>query len=807
MSSIINIDDEYGQGLPGMPDAFPPVVETLGEDGEPIFGFEGEMPMGPEEEGRPFDFHENLAEFAESPNLANLSSMLLKEIKTDSDSRSEWDNTIEIGLKYLGLKLEEFRSEPFINACAAFDSTLMTALVRSYATAQAELFPPNGPAAGKIIGPVSEEAETKAEEKKTFYNYYLTEDDKPYYENSQCLLMNALFFGTAFRKIYQDPILNKPIARMVRPHDLLVDPNATSILEASRITQIMRMSRRDIKILQAKGTYRRIELPDISELHELEDNVIDKTIDMIDGISKSESDNRSTFQMYECYVDLSIDDAELIDDNIDNPDGIPMPYIITLCDTDRNIYAARRNWKEGDPTFARKRYFERYYPLPGFGIYGIGLIQLIGNAAIVNTSLLRQSVDKGSLSNFPGLLKTEDLSATDNNIAVGPGDVKTINTGGKPIGDCIMPMPYSEPSAALIGLRREMKEDAMILASTGEQKIAENNSNAPVGTTLALLEVESRMSSAILRNLRQSLTNELEMLDALFQENLSEPFQFSVEGKQSQITQEHFDGSVKIVPVSDPAMMTSTQRIMRAAARIEAAEKAPQFYDLRELHRQYQTAIGTTDLDKIMPPPQEAQPLDPISENVNAMLGKPLRAAPWQEHAAHLMVHGAELNNPQISDLARQSLGAHIQEHVSQQYLVQMQMAMGIEMPPLEQLQDPQMQNQLALMAAQAAEQQMAQQQMAAQAQQPVDPNTLLALDIAQKKEQAELNYAAKMAEFELRKEEMERTQETEAFKTQMRFESDMKKLEVQEEMADDKNEVELEKIHLQQRGKDNARK
>jgi len=359
----------------------------------------------------------------------------------------------------------------------------------------------------------------------------------------------------------------------------------------------------------------------------------------------------------------------------------------------------------------------------------------------------------------------------------------------------------------------------MILASTGEQKIAETNANAPVGTTLALLEVESRMSSAILRNFHNSLTNELEMLFNLFGENLDQPFDFAIEGGNATITKEHFDGSVKIVPVSDPSTMTSTQRIVRAETQLNLANSAPQLYDMREAHRRMHMAIGTNDLEKLMPPPEEAQALDPVTENYNAILGKALKVALWQAHDPHIAVHSVELNNPQVSDEAKQNLAAHIQEHVASNYIIQMQMAMGMPLPELEQGQDPQaqQQNQIALQAAEVASQQMQAQAQQQQAQQPPDPNTVLMLDIQQREKAAQLNFEIKMAEIEwdkektmldiqIRQEELDKKQETEAFNAQLKFESEMKKLEVQQDIAEEKHDVELAKVHLTQRGRDHGK-
>lgn len=802
MSNTFRVNDEYGQGEYLGPDEAPEVVEMLDEEGNTVYGYPDEMPI-PEEEQQEFNFYENLAEHADYEKLEQLSSNLLKEIKDDALSRADWDATAALGLRYLGIKLEETRSIRNVdNLCAAYDSTLMTALVRSYSTAQAELFPPKGPVSAKIVGPKNEQAEKKAEELKTFGNYYLTKVDKPYYDDSQCLLMHALYFGTAFRKVYQDPVLGRTVARMVKAHDLLIDPNTTSLLSASRISQILTLSRREVAIRQAMGVFREEDVPEQNENNEVEENIIDRTLDSIDGVTRDDMDNKSNLRFYESYVDLSSDDAILIDDSVDNPDGIPLPYIVTLCETNRKIYSIYRNWNEGDPKFTKKDYFNKYSPLPGLGIYGIGLLQLIGNSAIVNTSLLRQLVDKGSLSNFPGFIKTEAVSARDNNLLVGIGEALTIETGGQDIRACFMPMPYGEPSQVLNALRQSMKEDAMVLASTGEQKIAETNANAAVGTTLALLEVESRMSSAILRNLHNSLSNELEMLFKQIAENLEGEYQFAVEGKNGSVTPEHFDGSVEIVPVSDPNVMTSTQRIIGAKTRLEIATQYPQFCDLREAVREMFIAVGVTNLDKIMPPPQEAMPLDPVTENANAILGKPLAVAMWQDHPSHIPVHMVELNNPDLSEQTRQSLMAHIQTHIANQYVLDMQQAMGMELPPLEQIQDPQVQNQIALAAAKVAQEQLSQLQSQQQVQQGIDPNALLLADIQQKARATELNYELKLKEFELRKEEADKKQETEAFNTQMRYEADMEKLEVQQEIAEEKNEVDLEKIHVQQRSK-----
>lgn len=796
---MFQIDDEYGVGEFPLPQMVEDVhhMEDL-EDGSSVFAV-GEPPL-PENEmmERPTDFYENLAIYAKDAELNSLSQRLLKGIKEDSDAHSEWIQTIAIGEKYLGLKVEEFRNEPFINACAAVDPTLMTALVRSYATAKAELFPSKGPASSRIDGPKNEQAEQIAEDLKTFTNYYLTEIDKPYYDDSQKLLIYSLFQGTAFRKIYQDPILNRPLARMVKAQDLIVNPHCTSILESSRISYVMRLSRKDINIKQAIGEYKKIELPDVIEEKEIEDSAAEKELDAIQGIDRSGVENTSQFKLYESYVDLDVEDAELIDDQIDNPDGIPMPYIVTLCDSDRRIYAARRNWREGDATFARRNYFVQYSPLPGLGIYGIGLIQLIGNAAVVNTSLLRQSVDAATLANFPGGVKSEEVTGMDNNRACGPSEWLNVNTGGRNIREVMMSFGelYKGVNPAMLELRREMTEKASILASTGDTKVAETNANAPVGTTLALLEVENRMPSAILSNLHVALSTELQMLFELFQENFDQPFEFSVPGKSAVITKDHFNGQVKITPVSDPTVITATQRIIRAETELRFAESAPQLYDLREAHRRMQMAIGTDNIDALMPPPEEAKPMDPISENASAIMGKAIKASMEQDHEAHIATHSALLMDPSIQEQTKNAIMAHNQEHTAMNYLIKMQNAMGIQLPPPEALQqDMQLQNEVALKAAEATQQIMQELQQQMQQNQPVDPKAVLMLDIEQRKEQAELEAKAKAEQLEFDREKLEAETELRAFETQTKAEVELNKIEAKQDEVADKHDLELLKI------------
>lgn len=754
------------QALEGPPEQYQE-VETFPDGSSAYEVVEAETPF--DKNFLENKFYENLADTMSESKLSSLATQLLEDIDQDLASRREWELAYTKGIKYLGFKLEDFREVPFATACRAFDTTLSTALIRFYSTARAELFPQTGPVNFEVIGEKTQELMDQGERVKDWMNYYLTKVDKEYYPDSERLLMWVGIVGCGFRKTYQDPLLNRPISRFIDPQDFIVNNDCVSLMSSTRMTHVDYITKKDFLLRQQIGFYKDTTIQNFDEDFE-EESETKKVVNNIDGISTKDYRNKSLVKIYEVHCTLNLDNYDMEDDELDK-DDLPRPYIITICVPSKKIIAIRRNWKEGDKDYTRQEYFTQFNYLPGLGLYGMGLAQLLGSNSVVLTSILRQLIDAGSLKNFPGGVKVKGLRIENNDKAIGPGEFHDLDTGGLPIRDAIMTMPYSEPSSALIQLRNELIQQTQQLASTAETQIAENNTDAPVGTTLAILEVANKIQSSIFRSLHVALTREFELIYKLFGEYLSnEPYPFKIPGKDVRIIREDFNSNINVIPVSDPSLITSTQKVLRAEALLRIAQSAPQIHNLRNAYMRMYEAMNVENIDDLLPPPLEAMPFDPIVENMNAMEGKPLKAAIWQDHNAHITVHMPYAQeNPDMQ--------AHIQEHRAMQYLLDMQKMMGIQLPPLEQSLNPQIQNAIAMKAAEAVQQ----QQMAAEQAQPLDPNAVIMADIEQRREAALL-----------KREEADLKAETEAFKAQLNFESEKNKSNIQKELALEKNETDL---------------
>lgn len=726
------------------------------------------------------EFTENLAESIPDNELSLLAVTLLDGIQDDRDSREQWEHSITQGMKYMGIKIQEFKDYPFSRSCSAYDSTLSTSIFRAWSTARAELLPSSGPARDIVYGEPNEELEAKGMKVKRLLNHYLTIIDKEYYPDFERMLLYVVSMGCAFKKVYLDPITNHPKSRFIDPQDFIVNNKCKTLLSSDRITNVLYLSKKEIIQRQMSGIYSDDCLPEINE-DSMEESETTKTVKKLEGISTEKTENKSLFTFYEVHADLDLKGFEHTDKK-SNLTGMPLPYIVTICATNKKIVAIRRNWKDGDKNYVKISWFIKYGYLPGFGLYDLGLMHIVGSNAIALTSILRQLIDAGTLRNFPGGLKQKGLRVENNDKAIGPSEFWDIETGGQPIQDAIMLMPYNEPSLVLKELRKELIQETQQLAGTIETQISESSSETPVGTILAQLEVANKVQSSVMRSMHTALSNELQLIYDLFKEGMGdEGYEFDVEGASHRVTTDDFHERLRIVPVSDPNLCSSTQRILRSEAILRLAQSAPQLHDMRNAYHRMYMALNIEDIDKLLPPEKEAIPLDPITENMNAMENKPLKAAIWQDHPAHMASHAPLIDklmqsNPEAAD----ELRAHNRTHEAMQYLIEMQQAMQIQMPDLETLLDPEIQNKIAMMAAQAA-------QMKAQEDQqknppPIDPNQVMLLDIEARREAAAL-----------KNEEAKLRAETESFKAQLKFESEKDKLEGQLEMAENKNETDID--------------
>lgn len=787
--------------------------------------------------GNEFNFYENLADGLKNSKLHNLAISLLSDIKDDRASRKGLEGTWNLALKYLGFKVEELMKVPFEGACGAFDTTLATTLMNFLAIAKAELFPPSGPAKSKIEGYVTQEMEDRGERVEMFINMFLTVIDRPYYSDSDRLLLYVGLFGSAFRKVVMDPILKRPAPRFIKPQNLIINNYTTSILESTRITEEIFLTRKEVLLRQRAGIYIRDSLPETADDTEESGSSVNKEIRNREGVAESEAENKSLFKFYEMHVELDPDDvddefgmpnkfrlggradeedeydeetglalqedADFDDEDEDDygrddrdEENIPRPYIVEICEVTKKIVAIRRNWDEPDDNFKREECYVHYYYLPGFGIYSTGLAQLQGSNAIVLTDILRQSIDTETRNIFPGGVRQKGMRLESNDVTPGPSTFIEIDTGGAPISDALMFIPAKGMSPGIAQLRTELKNDTMNLGGASQQG-HDATANTPVGTMLAQIEINDRVPSTILISLHASLAYELQLLKKLFQKYFGDdPYPFNVPGNHKYIMKEDFSDNINIVPVSDPNIITTTQRVVIAEIILKMAQASPQLYNIREANERMLRAMKVTDIDTLLPKPQEPQeimPMDPISENMAITLGKGVKAGIQQDHQSHRIVHA-----PLIQQLMQQAqqdptvaqklavAKAHDAEHQALAYLVEMQQAMGMQMPPEQALQDPQVQNQIAMAAAEATQKLQEQQQ----AQNPPPPNEsqVLMADIEQRREASHLKH-----------DEAQLRAETEAFKVQTQFESEKVKMDVNKDMAKERNEVTLTVAKMKQ--------
>lgn len=783
-SNFFNIDTFASGGAvspapsSSTPSKFNKIEET--PDGTSIYEIIDEALEAEKDEKRRLKHNENLAEHINDATLQKIAGRLIDDIDQDINSRKDWELAFNKGMDYLGFKVTEFRDYPFSRCCSAFDSTLSTALLRFWSTARAELFPAKGPANYEIYGESTDALEDQGAKVMKFLNHYLTKVDKDYYPDSERLLMYLGIVGCAFRKVYTDPMTKMPKSRFIDPQDFIVNNTCRTILSSDRLTHVEKLTKREVMLRQKSGFYRDAELPD-SDDEDLDSSDTSKLVKKNEGISQPTSENKSLFKFYEVHTDLDLKGFEDLGKD-SNKDGMPLPYIVTICVSNKRIVSIRRNWKEGDELFNRREYFIQYNYLPGFGIYGIGLSQLLGSNSIALTSILRQLIDAGTLKNFPGGLKAKGLRVENNTKAIGPSEFWDVETGGMPIRDAIMLMPYNEPSVVLKELRTELALQTQQIAGTADTQIPESNAETPVGTTLAMIEVANKVQSSVLRSLHMSLGHELELIFSLFADYM-EPHEFLTQGNVHQISSEDFNENIKIIPTSDPNLTTSTQRILRAEAILRLAQSAPELHDMKNAYHRMYSAMNVSDIDTLLIPEKDVLALDPITENMNAMENKPMKADIWQDHASHIIVHTQFLE--QNPDMEPQMM-EHIHAHRAYEYLLQMQMAMQQQMPPLELLQDQQLQNDIAMKAAQASAQLHEQHQQ--NNPKPPDPNEVMMADIEARREAAIM-----------KQEESKLRAETEAYKAMLKYQGEQEKQSIQQEMAEDKVEADIELEELRQ--------
>ncbi len=748
------------------------------------------------------EFNRNLLngkEVLSEKALEKLAVYLREVTQKDRESRRGWIDLVHKVKPYLGFEIEDpeidknnTQANNSATRTKTFDTTFSTAVLRLWALIRSELLPSTGPVGFRTNISNAEDFELKGEKIQDFLNTYLTVDDKGFYPDYDRFLLYLLLYGCVFRKIYHDPNSGEPISRFILPEDFLVDNNCSSILDSNRLTHVRHLSKREIILNMQSGIFRKVELNYLNNSATYDNDANDEDgedDDNVKNIDLSVYDVASRFTFYETheYLDLNefTDNGDLNIMDYDLAD-LPSPYVITRCGVTNKIVSIVPNWRKDDPTRARINCFIHYNLFPGFDIYGLGLAQILGSNAISLTKMQRMAIDAAIFQNFPGGAKVPGLKNQQTTLSPNPGEFVEVDTGGMPIQQAITAFPFNGPSPALLELSQRLIAQTKELAATSEIGVNETNANMPVGTTLALLEVANRMQSAILRTIHTSFSEEIQLLYKTFKEATAVDRQFRREGNVEQISNNDFIDEIEVIPVSDPSVESSTQRIMKAESELKIASQDPNIHDMRAVYENVYKALGIKNIDTILKPDQNSEevlPLDPISENINVLKGMPVKAAIWQAHAAHKLTHGlfAE-SNPDI----QAPMMAHIKEHEAYEYLIQSQQMLGAELPPLEQLQNPEVQNAIAMSIAGSLEESGA---IKEQPPAPIDPNAVMMADIQQK-----------AAETEARERIATQKTEVDIFKAQLDFEKEKAKIESNEEIAKLKSELELLKIEAKEK-------
>jgi len=667
----------------------------------------------------------NLVEFLSDQDLQLLAGELVASFEADRNSRADWEDSYVRGLDLLGLKFED-RSTPWEGACGVFHPMLSEAVIRFQAQTIQEIYPASGPVKTTIVGKINDEKTEQAHRVQNYLNYLITQRMTEYRTETEKLLFSLPIAGSAFRKVYYDPNMGRPCAMFVPAEDFVVSYGASDLSTCERATHVMKRSANEIRKLQVAGFYADVDLPppspDISE--------IQQKYDRLTGDSDNyEYDNRHT--LLEMQVNIDLIGFEDTDKGV--PTGIALPYIVTIDKSSRTILSIRRNWYEDDPLKMQREHYVHYQYLPGLGFYGFGLVHMIGGLSKSATAILRQLVDAGTLSNLPGGLKSRGLRIKGDDTPIMPGEFRDVDVPGGAIRDNIAFLPYKEPSGVLYQLLGDIVQEGRRFASAADVKASDINGEAPVGTTLAVLEREMKVLSAVQSRVHAAVSKELKILAELVRDYGPEVYPY--EPDEDPVVKADFDDRVDIIPVSDPNAGTMAQRIMQYQAALQLASQAPQMYDLPLLHRQMLDVLGIQDADKIVPLEDDIKPTDPVSENMNILNGEPVKAFIYQDHEAHIQVHMSLTQNPEVMELmsksptaqaAQAAMAAHVAEHVAFAYRQRIEKELGVELPapgePLPEDIEYRLSRLVAPAAAQVTGKAQQQAQAEKNAQQQQDP-------------------------------------------------------------------------------------
>jgi len=710
-----------------------------------------EIDLMPEE--REDEHGDNLAEYMSEGELSSVAGELLELVDADITSRRDWVDMYVRGLEVLGMKYED-RTEPWEGACGVYSTVLTEAAIRFQSETIIETFPAAGPVKTEIIGAIDKLKEEAAERVREDMNYKLTEEMPEYRPEHERMLYNLGLAGAAFKKVYKDPSLGRQTSIFVGAEDIIIPYGASNSRTAERVTHTMRKTKNDVRKLQVAGFYRECDLGEPVTFH----TDIEKKKAEDQGYNLTD-DNR--YQILEICVDYDMPGYE-------DEDGIALPYVVTIDRSTQKVLSIYRNWDEEDELKQKNQHFVQYTYIPGFGVYGLGLIHIIGGYARAGTSLIRQLVDAGTLSNLPGGLKSRGLRIKGDDTPIAPGEFRDVDVPSGTVRDNIMALPYKEPSQVLMALLGQITDEARRLGSVADMKVSDMSANAPVGTTLAILERQLKTMSAVQARVHYSMKEEFKLLKRIIRDNTPGEYSYVPVGGNPKAKRGDYD-LVNIIPVSDPNSATMAQRIMQYQAAIQLAQGAPQIYDLPQLHRQMLEVLGIKNADKLVPIDDDMKPRDPVSENMAVLSGKPVKAFLYQDHDAHIAVHTSMMQDPKVmgqigqnpqAQAMQAALMAHVAEHVAFQYRSQLQDRLGATLPEPNAEIPKELEVQLSRVVAQAAAQllqihqgEAAQAKAQQQAQDPIVQMQQAELQI--KKQEADIKALKVKGDLQIKAEEL----------------------------------------------------
>ena len=736
---------------------------------------------GMEVETEVYDHNANLADVLDEQTLGELSSDLIAQYEEDNDSRSEWEEGYVKGLDLLGIKYEE-RTQPFAGASGVTHPLIAESVTQFQAQCYKELLPAGGPVKTQIIGLKDQAREEQATRVKDFMNYQITEVMEEFDTDTDQMLFYLPLSGSTFKKVYYDPLKQRAVSMFVPAEDMVIPYSATDLTTSSRVTHVLRMDENQVRKMQVAGEYKDIEL---SSSYDDSDGSVKEKVRELDGAEKSHTDD--IYTILEMHVDLDIEGFE-DRDPMGEPTGIKLPYIVTLDKGSGDILSIRRNYEFDDPLKRKRQYFVHYKFLPGLGFYGFGLIHMIGGLGRAATSILRQLIDSGTLANLPAGFKARGLRIRNDDEPLNPGEFRDIDAPGGDIRSSIIPLPFKEPSGTLAQLLGSLIDAGRRFVSIADQQVGQNmGKEMPVGTTVALLERGMKVMSAIHKRLHYAQKQEFRLLSNVLAENLPPEYPYDVSGGNRQVKQTDFDGRIDIIPVSDPNIFSMAQRVTLAQTQLQLAQSNPQVHNLYQAYRRMYLALEVQNIDEVLPPPPQPQPLDPAIENARALMGELLQAFPEQDHDSHVSMHVTFMKLPVVQS-SPQVYGvfiSHVMEHISlkaramaQQELQQMQMqGMPIDQSSMD-------------MKISQIQMELTNAMMPNLMPPPQGPDPLVQIrqqELAIKQQQEQNRSKTDAAKLELDKQRLEQQAVTDAAR-----------LELQEEIANERSDVNRERIAAQ---------